>query len=241
MSTAETREVAKGKGRRYVEPSIKVSSVLIKAVNGYESERAAKEYTYHYLSFLQFNKTDKLAAASHFVKAVLFSDRFISDADRSALNNGKLCTTIENFLNKNAKELQKELGSKTELTSVDQLIDFLNQRDPISTLIRALEDYHKERKEGEEYYGWFIFNLFKFSKADKLNAVEKLIKALQGVKVTFSSTDIAALNQGTLRDLINEHIWQNGMALADKLQVDEISCLDDLIEVYSEPVAVLNP
>ncbi|SKA30423.1 MAP7 domain-containing protein [Legionella maceachernii] len=199
--------------------------LLIKDVLSYRADRASKGEVF--FTFLQYSRQDKLDASQHFIEALQHSNRFISAKDRGALNNGQLFDTIDQFLDENKPALKRALHCNWELDSVDELIDFLNSRNPVNTLIWMLHQYADERTQGDDVY-WPFFANYQYTKKNKIDAVNHLIRLLKGEGDNVTENDLGALKQGSLGRLIQSYIEECGFALEHQLGF-EINDIDDLV------------
>lgn len=159
--------------------------------------------------FFQFSKNEKLDAANTLAKALLSTDYFINQKQRAALNDGKLSKTVLKIIRNSHQALCKQIGSTRAITSVDALIDHINQQDPINSLIRVLDNYSTKRQGLADTYSIFA----KFTKKDKLAAVSQLKDILTGKAGSISGDKIKALNDGSLNDLINAFLEENQYSL----------------------------
>ncbi|MFV0821675.1 hypothetical protein, partial [Legionella micdadei] len=212
-----------GRTRRFLPNAIEL---LMSEVRNYRSERASEDEVF--FTFLQYSRQDKLDASTHFIEGLLNSNRFISDKDRAALNNGRLFDRIDEFLEENKVELKRALHCNWELDSVDELIDFLNCRNPVNTLVWILEQYSIERNRGDEIYGWSLFARYQYTRKDKLDAAQHLISLLKGESEKVSEKDLGALKQGSLGRLIQSYIDKYGFALEESLGFD-INDIEDIV------------
>lgn len=203
-------------------------ALLKKEVESYKSQRADEQEVW--LSFFQYTQKGKLAAATNFINSLLYTDRYISEEDRGALNDGRLSDKLERYLEQHGEHLQVALGVDKKFNSVDELIDFLNQRDPINTLVRIAHEYKEKRVKREFIYGFSIFENFQYNRDDKLGGAEHLINLLlrqdkesfENAKAALQpgSRTLGALQQGSLGASLQEYIDKYGAVLATALGID---------------------
>ncbi|KTD77187.1 hypothetical protein [Legionella waltersii] len=205
----------------------------------YIVERNTKDWTYHMLSLFQYTKKDKIDAATLFIDALKSSNVMISTEVRKTLKNGSLGSRIETYIKDHGQDLKQELNSSEDFESIDQVIDFLNQRDPIKALITALNKYKEQRSnDARNMYHFALFP--QFTKQEKLTAVNNLIRTLETQSDLLTEYDMSALAQGRLGEAIEGFIKQYNQELADKLGVDEINDLVQLVLARVKPAQFLG-
>ncbi|KTC85573.1 hypothetical protein [Legionella drozanskii] len=207
-------------------------ALLKKEIENYMRQRENEPEVW--FSFFQYTQKEKLGAATHFINALLNTNRFISEEDRGALNNRRLSEKIEQFLQLHGNQLQAALGATKKFNSVDDLIDFLNQRDPLNTLIWILHKYEKKRSKG---YGWSIFD--QYTRDDKVGGAKNLISLLCQAKGSLKeamsalmpgSRALGALQEGSLGDSIQAYIDKYGASLAAELGINhKIHNVEELV------------
>jgi hypothetical protein len=208
-------------------------------LKNYIRERDQKAWTYHMLSLFQYTKKDKIDAATLFIDALKSPCVMISRQVGETLKNGSLGSRIETYIKEHGEDLKQELNTSEDFESIDQVIDFLNRRDPIQAFVGALKQYRDQRSNDvRNMYHFAIFP--QFTKQDKLTAVDKLISTLETKSNQLSDYDQSALAQGSLGESIEGFIKQYNQELADNLQVDEINNLGQLVRARINPAQLVS-
>ncbi|MGQ3887741.1 AAA family ATPase [Legionella sp. CNM-1927-20] len=173
---------------------------LIRVIENYMQLRDAQDEVI--LPF-QFTKEQKKHAAQQLINALTQPESFtfINSSDRKILLDGKLFTAIHSALEKEpGRNLHSTLdNAKKPFTSVNDLIDFLNQRNPKKVLHILLQDYKDQAsKEGK------VYQFFGQSKK-QLEIVTRLLSALETKEeISIMAAEKVILMQGTLGDKIRE-------------------------------------
>lgn len=122
---------------------------------------------------------------------------------------------IEALKNTNRLLTKKDITALSEGTLFKRINAFLSNPE------------NNEREKKEDIYHFSFFK--QFTKSDKRNAVDNLIKLLQGKNISLSKQEIAVLSQGTLGQFIKHFINENNDSLKNELGARKIHNLNDLI------------
>ncbi|MFC7780292.1 hypothetical protein [Legionella taurinensis] len=212
-------------------------AALMSELENYKQARSHYGQTRHAISWFQYTKDDKESAIRQLVEALKSPHKGINLHDESVLLNGRLHDRLDAFMAQHGKALAKELHCDKPLSTLEDLIDYLNTRDPVSSLISILEQYHTARDAKPERYHWSIFS--QFTGTEKKAAAKHLIERLKGNDVVLSENDMAALQQGSLGEEIETFIELYGKALKQQFNRAVFS-LYDLVECCRTNQAMLN-
>lgn len=203
---------------------------LMKQLGDYKLERDRYGQTRHAISWFQYTKDDKMLAVNNLAAALVSPDKGINLHDEGVLFDGSLYTCLDAFITTHGRELARELQCPTTIGSLSDLIDFLNTRAPVASLINILEQYCTARDTKPERYHWSIFS--QFTGTEKKAAAGRLIDLLNGGNTPLSERDVAALDQGALGKEIEKFIEVYRPALNQRFN-RPVNSLYDLIEARS--------
>ncbi|QRN04212.1 hypothetical protein GH742_10190 [Legionella sp. MW5194] len=213
-------------------------AALMKELESYKEERSHYGPTRHAISWFQYTKDDKESAIRQLVEALKSLHKGINRHDEGVLLNGRLYERLDAFMVQHGESLAQELHCSTPLRTLEDLIDYLNTRNPLLSLISILEQYHAARGAKPERYHWSIFS--QFTGSEKKAAATQLIERLKGKDAVLSERDMAALQQGSLGEEIETFIELYGPALKRQFNRAVFS-VDDLVECCRSNPAALNP
>lgn len=168
----------------------------------YRTVRKEGSRTHHLIPFFQFTKEEKLDAVNHVI-ASLDSHGYITHKDKKALKNGSLFKSIDNYIKQTDNSVDEILNA-SPIKTVDEMVDFLNRRDIVQTLISLLNQYKTDREGKDEVYHFRIFK--QFTRTEKIEAVNNLIAKLNDPHAIITVDNIKALKQGSLNQLLSEFL-----------------------------------
>ncbi len=208
-------------------------SGLIDILNKYTKERKQEYFTHFFIPLFQYTRTDKLNAVKKLITAIKDPTYIVTAHDKAVLNNGRLQKRINEYLAENETAIQSDLNLDKPITTVNQLIQVLNKKNPVDKLINILEQYSLYRSIQPETYHFTIFP--QYTGSEKRRAAAHLIEHLKGKSGVLDSKDIGALSQGSLGSMINEFIADFKTPLREAFNVKRISNLNDLISASVQP------
>lgn len=208
-------------------------NALFKQLDNYKQDRARYGQTRNAIPWFQYTKDDKTRAVTNLAAALVSPDKGINLHDEGVLFDGSLYTRLDAFITTHGTELARELQCPTAIGSLSDLIDFLNTRSPVASLINILEQYCTVRDTQPECYHWSIFS--QFTGTEKKAAARRLIDRLKGGDTQLSERDVAALDQGSLGKELEKFIELYGPALEKRFN-HAVYSLYDLIEAGSAKV-----
>ncbi len=216
-------------------PEMPVNTVLSdlgKLLNRYVIHRNSKGWTYHFLPFFQYNKTEKIKAALHFEQAISEQNTLINSEDRNILNDGQLAACLNKFISQNQTRLQDVLETEQGIDSINQLVQVINQKNMKSAFIKLLKGYRSNREKQSDTYHSKLFK--QYNKKDKLDAVEKLLSLIEHQRTeTFDDETLKIIKQGSLGNLIQTFIKEHSSHFTQHLNREEaVKNIEDIIDGY---------
>lgn len=175
---------------------------------------------------------DKLNAVDRLIRSIRNKSALIDMRDCAILNDGLIKLMIEEYLRDNQQELTTYFRCTQTIDTVDQLINQLNQLDPVAKLIAMLEQHQdKITKRLESNCALYHSHVFKQPAASKkLIVIQKVIAVLRGEEcMLVEDSDLKLLEQSAIGKHIKNFITTYQSSLSKQCNKDSIKNLKALI------------
>ncbi|TAL61779.1 MAG: hypothetical protein EPN84_07440 [Legionella sp.] len=183
-------------------------------------------------AYEQFIAQDKLNAVDRLIRSIRNKSALIDGQDCAILNDGLIKLMIEDYLRENQPELQAYFQCSQAIDKVDQLINQLNQLDPVAKLIAILEQ-HQEKiaKRLESNCALYHSHVFKPSAANKkLEVIQRLIGVFRGHDgAAVDDGDLKIVSQSSIGKQIDNFIVTYQSSLSKHCKKDSIKNLKALV------------